>query len=355
MQNIITLNYFYGSEAEQFSFYRVPKLLFTDDYFSNISTDSKILYSILLDRMSLSIKNRWVDKDNRVYIIYTIEEVKETMNCGERKAIYLMSELDTKKGIGLIEKKQQGLGKPNLIYVKNFRIDKDYSDYAQMEVNETTQINNINEEFKNSKNMQVKNSINVQIKNCKNVQVKNRKNEQIKNCNNMQIKNCENGGTNNTNNNSTDNINTNPIYQSNDRMEFNTIDGINLYEHNLKEIKQKIGYADLILKLDCNDIQQLDEIVDIMAEFVSFKRDKVMIKGVEYPYEFVKMKIMKNDYSSIEYLLDSFNNSTSKKPNIEGYVISMLFNAPSTINNYYKSAVNHDMAYFDWKKGIYSE
>lgn len=110
--------YFHGSEAERFSFYRVPKILFTDEFFRALSTEVKVLYSILLDRASLSQKNGWLDDKNRVYIIYTVGEIMEDMNCGNKKAIQLLSDLEEK--VGLIERKRQGLGKPNLIHVKNF-------------------------------------------------------------------------------------------------------------------------------------------------------------------------------------------------------------------------------------------
>lgn len=68
-------DYFYGAQAEQFSFYRIPKALFTDTQFKDLSTDAKVLYGILLDRMSLSLKNHWLDEQNRVYIIFTLEEI----------------------------------------------------------------------------------------------------------------------------------------------------------------------------------------------------------------------------------------------------------------------------------------
>lgn len=97
-------------------------MLFTEERFKKLSSDAKILFGIMLDRMSLSVKNQWIDEENRVYIIFTLENVMEVFSCSERKASYLMKELDTKSGIGLIEKKRQGLGKPNLIYVKNFLV-----------------------------------------------------------------------------------------------------------------------------------------------------------------------------------------------------------------------------------------
>ena len=111
-------DYFYGQQSEQFSFYRIPKILFSQDKFWNVSTDAKLLYGILLDRMNLSARNGWLDEAGRVYIIFTIEEIKESLGCAEKKAVKLLDELEKKAE--LIERKWQGLGKPNLIYVKNF-------------------------------------------------------------------------------------------------------------------------------------------------------------------------------------------------------------------------------------------
>ena len=110
--------YFYGAQAEQFSFYRIPKALVTEPNFRELSTDAKVLYGILLDRMSLSLKNQWLDAQNKVYIIFTVEEIMDALNCANQKATRLMVELE--KQAGLIERKRQGLGRPNLIYVKNF-------------------------------------------------------------------------------------------------------------------------------------------------------------------------------------------------------------------------------------------
>ena len=118
----IQFDYFRGMEAEQYSFYRVPKVLFTAECFKSLSCEAKVLYGLMLDRMSLSIKNRWFDDEDRVYIIFTVDEIAELMNCGTQKAVKLIKELDTSNGIGLIEKKRLGLGKPNVIYVKNFMI-----------------------------------------------------------------------------------------------------------------------------------------------------------------------------------------------------------------------------------------
>ena len=113
----MSYDYFYGQSGELFSYYRIPKALFQDSRFQPLSTDAKTLYGILLDRMSLSARNGWLDKAGRVFIIYTVQEVQDSLGCADKKATKLLRELEE---YGLIERKRRGLGKPDLIYVKNF-------------------------------------------------------------------------------------------------------------------------------------------------------------------------------------------------------------------------------------------
>lgn len=120
MDSSLRFDYYYGAEAEQFSFYRVPRLLIKDGRFKGLSSDAKLLYGLMLDRMSLSMKNGWFDERNRAYIYYTLEDIMEDLGCARATCVKVIGELDSKKGIGLIEKKRQGLGKPDRIYVKNF-------------------------------------------------------------------------------------------------------------------------------------------------------------------------------------------------------------------------------------------
>ncbi|AMP19864.1 replication initiator protein A, N-terminal domain protein [endosymbiont 'TC1' of Trimyema compressum] len=112
-------DYYYFRQSEQFAFYRISKVLFTDERFASLSSCSKVLYGLMLDRMTLSRKNNWIDKLGRVYIYFTLDEVMQHLHCAREKANCLVSELDS-RGIGLIETKRQGLGKANIIYVKDF-------------------------------------------------------------------------------------------------------------------------------------------------------------------------------------------------------------------------------------------
>ena len=119
MPSNLNLDYYYGTEADQYSFYRIPKTLLTDPRYKSVSIEAKVLYGLLLDRMGLSVKNGWMDSDRRVYIYFTQEDAMNLMSCGKDKATKLFRELD-KDGIGLIERKKQGQGRPTRIYVKNF-------------------------------------------------------------------------------------------------------------------------------------------------------------------------------------------------------------------------------------------
>ena len=120
MGETLKLDYYYGIESEQFSFFRVPRLLVKDDRFKGLCTDAKLLYGLMLDRMSLSMKSGWLDSQNRAFIIYTVDEMMEDLGCSKPTCIKIVKELDCENGIGLIDRVRRGLGKPDIIYVKNF-------------------------------------------------------------------------------------------------------------------------------------------------------------------------------------------------------------------------------------------
>ena len=111
-------DFFYGEQANLFSFYRLPKALFTSRRFEDVSVEAKVLYGFLLDRMGLSVKNGWKDEEGRAYIIFTVEAIMEHLGCSNKKAVGLLRELDEKAD--LIERRRQGQGRPSLIYVKTF-------------------------------------------------------------------------------------------------------------------------------------------------------------------------------------------------------------------------------------------
>ena len=109
-------DYFYGAESEKFLFYQIPVPLVKEKRFSKLSTDAKLLYGILLSKTRLSSRNGWLDEKGRVYVYYTVKEVKDDFACSNDKATKVFQELED---IGLIERRRQP-NKPALIYVKNF-------------------------------------------------------------------------------------------------------------------------------------------------------------------------------------------------------------------------------------------
>ena len=113
-------DYFYNREAERFNFLKVPEILVDGEEFKGLSAEAIILYSMLLKRTGMSFKTNWIDKDGRVFIYFTVEEIMKRRNISKPTAIKTLDELDMKKGIGLIERVRMGLGKPNIIYVKDF-------------------------------------------------------------------------------------------------------------------------------------------------------------------------------------------------------------------------------------------
>ena len=111
------MNYFYGAQADQYNFIKIPKELVVGEGFSSLSVQAKILYGMLLDRMGMSYKNKWLDEENRVYIVYSLDDIQSDMTVSKHKAIDCLSELED---VGLIVRRKRGKGLPNQIYVKNF-------------------------------------------------------------------------------------------------------------------------------------------------------------------------------------------------------------------------------------------
>ena len=139
MVDELKFDYYYGVQSEQFSFYRIPRLLIKDPHFKCLSSDAKLLYGLMLDRMALSMKNHWLDDKNRAYIIYSIDSVMDDLSCSKPTCVKIMKELDT---FGLIERRRKGLGKPDIIYVKNFVLQEECekSENEAMEEGDGTEI-----------------------------------------------------------------------------------------------------------------------------------------------------------------------------------------------------------------------
>ena len=128
------------------------------------------------------------------------------------------------------------------------------------------------------------------------------------------------------------------------RMERN--DAYRVYE---EIIKDNISY-DILLQDNHLEADRINEIVDLILETVCTKRSTIRVAGDDYPAELVKSKFMKLDSEHIRFVLDCMRENTTKIRNIKQYLKAALFNAPSTIGNYYTSLVSHDMASDAWNK-----
>ena len=327
MDKKMNFKYFYGTEADQFSFYRIPKALFTNDCFKDLSSDAKILYGLMLDRMSLSIKNQWFDEENRAYIYFSIEDIMELLNCGRNKAVKSLQELDDEKGIGLIEKRRQGFGKVTIIYVKSF---------IQEECEEQKKEKPKMVKFTNQTSVEEEKIEEVYISNFKKSQKQTSRSPENK-LQEVYISNSNNTNINNTNlseNKSNHIVSADGMGSEEDEMET-----LHAYQ---SLIKENLDYDSLLVSHP-HDKNQIDEIVDLIVETVMCKSDKVLIASNWYSGALVRGKFMKLDYSHVEYVLHWLEGNTSKIKNIKKYLLAALFNAPSTISGYYRAEVNHDM------------
>ena len=286
----MTLDYFYGQAGKLFSFYRIPKALFQEQRFQNLSTDAKTLYGILLDRMSLSVKNEWFDKQGRVFIIFTIEDVKRTLRCADNKATKLLRELEN---FGLIERKRRGLGKPSLVYVKNFSSDLS---------NERVQ-NRENHESGSPKNA----------------------------CQDPPKSRCNKNKKSKTERN-----NTNPILSD----ELEKMKNRKL----LEEYFSRSLEIELLLRLYPDDEDTIYQIVDLLVDTCDSKRKLIRIAGDDKPAEVVLSRLNKLNADHIRFVLDCLAANTSPIRNMKQYLLAALFNAPTTIQLYYQNKVNHDLA-----------
>ena len=281
-------DYFYEEQSEQFVFYKVPKVLCTEAEFRKLSSDAKLLYGLLLDRVSLSKKNGWIDGNGHVYVVFTLENIMQAFNCCDKTATKMMVELEKH---GLIERKRQGQGKPVIIYVKNFIRPND--------IRIKTRTNYDSEPVENT------------------------------------IQDSEKVRCNNTEFNNTDISETNLILSE---------------DSDLDERESYRQY--FITQLDYQALQQqypyqcreLEEILNILVDTVCSKNKTVRIAGDIKPLAVVKSQFMKLDYSHIQYVLDCKEKNGVEIRNIKQYLLAMLYNAPLTINNYYTAMFNNDRA-----------
>ena len=330
MPSNLNLDYYYGTEAEQYSFYRVPKTLLTDPRYKGVSIEAKVLYGLLLDRMSLSVRNGWMDKDRRVYIYFTQEDAMALMSCGKDKATRLFRELD-QGGIGLIQRKKQGQGRPTRIYVKNFILPPEP---GQSRPEQTPPLAPQTAKNQQSEPLDSTALLTAEIPQSAPLETRG-----------------QDGGfsvPNKTDKNKTDLNDTDPsIFPPAPAppVRARPKNGMRMDEMDRYRelIKENIDY-DLLLTEHPYDEETLEGYVELMVEVCCSRRDFIRIAGEEMATGVVKSRFLKLNHEHIAYVLDRLSQNTTLVKNIKAYTLAALYNAPTTIGQYYASLVSHDLA-----------
>ncbi len=369
-------DYYYGAQADQFNFIRIPKVILTEKAFADLSLQAKVLYAVLLDRMTLSRKNNWFDHKNRVFIIYQIGEIQEDLGFTKRKAMDLLAELEK---FGLLEKKRRGHGLPNILYVKSFMagiLDADSTGYTS-EISGTASrdakagtfvpgqmfrgaetstsppvlplsrsTENITSRSEDFSTLEVQEQALLKVSDSALLEVQESallKNKTEINQNEMihiesnqisagsgnpfralQEKNFQQGETRCDEKRSEDD----PL-------------AIALEYRDL--IRENINYDDL-LRAHPKEPELVEGIAELILETVLCRTEYILIASNSFPTEIVRSKFLKLDYWHVEYVIRCLKENTTKIRNIKKYLLASLFNAPSTIEGFYRAEVNHDFS-----------
>ena len=333
-------DYFYGNEAEQFTFYRIPKILITSPHFKKISDSAKLLYGLMLDRMSLSIRNGWLDDDNRAYIFFTTNDVMEQMCCGTEKATKMLTELDSEKGIGLIERVKQGQGKPAIIYLKKF--------YELEDTARSTKLSEIeSQDFQESKVKTFENR-KTRLSKIESQDFRKSKNKTFENrksgLSEIEKQDFRKSKCNYNNINNTDINYIYPINQDNYNIQNSDTqteeEWIDRYTKTVDEIKKQIDYDYLINHAE-RDI--VDEVVNIMAEVMTVYRPKYKIEGDFIEYNAVVNKFRQITAQKLEICLLAYSRKIQRIKNPKAYWISTLYNIPLTSEIVLQNMINSDI------------
>lgn len=323
----LKLDFYYGKEADQFTFYRLPKVLITDKRFKELSDSAKLLYGLMLDRMSLSARNGWFDEEERVYIKYSFSNIMEDLNCAKEKASKLMKELED---IGLIWRVSQ-IGRANVIYVKNFVSAEVVEQADRYEKRTGTEI----ELVENEGNIHRTSTESELVRNSDQYE------KQTGSCTEIELPVVRKSNTNNNNPNNTNLNESNQINQTGS--ECVDEDAMDEAEAYIELIKENIDYDVMMSNRQWRDRDMFDELFQLICEVVCVPAKSVRIAGKDYPYSLVKSKFLKLNSSHLEYVIGCMERNTTKVANIKSYLITALYNAPSTMSHYYTAEVNHDM------------
>lgn len=275
-------DYYYRDESEQFSFFRIPLLLITSPKFARMSTDAKLLYGLFLDRMSLSARNEWLDEQGRVYIYYTLDEIQAEICCGHDKAVKLLAELDTPRGVGLIERVKQGQGKPTKIFVKRFAEGRE-QDFGKAEIQTSGK----------------------------------RKSALREN----RTQDFGKSDASYTDDNQTDTVTLNPSIDPTDDWKDR--------RECVRVISESVERDELVKRFGRDDV---DGVIELIVDTLCSTRDMFRIGGEEIPARQVRSRFFALERSHLEHLFEGLRSTDKPIRNVRAYLLTALYNAPITIH-----------------------
>ncbi len=343
----MTLSYFSTSEASKHSYFSVPKVLLTSPVFKDLSCDTKMLYSMMLDRMSLSLKNGWIDDKKRVYIYFTLEDVMANLCCGKDKAIKVLAELD--KNAGLIERVKQGQGRPTKIYVKNFTLEEAEvltSEKPKSENASDTKYAVRNQSEQERTVVSAQNTIVSPVSEVGKTEVKT---SEIPTSRLRKNRSADCGKT--------DTSNTEYSKPEMSKPEINNLEPVahlEIYPSHpswwkgqdrkiaRQQVQKNIGYGKLETTLSANDSDLLDELVEVICDVLLSQKQKMRIGGELLHTVDVKARFATLDLAHVAYVLDAVGKTDTEIRNMRAYLITTLYNASTTVAHYRQSQSNFD-------------
>lgn len=370
----MTFDYYTGAQAEQFSFIRIPKLLLLHETFSPLSIQAKLLYAVLLDRMSLSVKNHWVDSKNRAYIIYPVEEIVQDLGFTRKKAMDVLTELEK---FGLVTKKRRGRGLPNYLYVMDFlsgitqqagpKSHQGHDPFGTSEIHPSAW-NMRNVESGTSEGMPVtgrstETGISYASIEASEVQasaspealertlqeapkrapLEAPESALLEVSESTPLKNKTYMNKTNRNQTGKANILSYPIRSSADDVMGSDEKRSSSVALLRKQVRERIGYDDLLIS-HSEDREVIDGIVELILEVELSSKPEMIIAGDSFPAELVRERFQRLRRDHVEYVLECMNTSLIRVRNMKKYLLAALLNATSTIGSYYSMLVRSDMA-----------
>ena len=363
MNEKIVFDYFHGDEADNYAFYRVPKVLFTKAYFQDLSTDAKVLYGLMLDLISASRENRWIDENDNVYILFSIQTAMAYLGVCKNTAIKLYAELDSKTGIGLIDRIDRGQGRADKIYVRRIELPKDAkenervkkiqdrrkgneSENEDSEGKKVVQKNDRSEKTTATESEKVVQNLNrLNISTATESQKVVQKNDRCEITTTTESKNgpLEVQKMNPINTDFTNTESKRDIYSSSPSS--CSEDGRTKRDVLIDILKNQIEYDYLIQESPYSTMKEIIEsILNLIADTVltapvnGFEQ----INGRQYPHNQVAARYMKIDYETIKYVLDRFRENTSRIRYVTPYLRTALYNAKDEIELHVLNEVNCD-------------